>query len=112
MQKPTGYAGGGKRASGDVSLQKSSYVLNCMQAVNHIQAKNKEERYMKNQNNDTYILAQGKYPWGIIKNRKLNSKFVKCSKGVFQNRTLPISMIVGSNLTEQLNCIRKYDKII
>ena len=24
---------------------------------------------------------QGKYPWGIIKNRKLNSKFVKCSKG-------------------------------
>ncbi len=35
--------------------------------------------------------------------------------GVFQNRTLPISMIVkryGSNLTEQLNCIRKYDKIM
>lgn len=67
---------------------------------------------MKNQNNDTFSFAQGRYPWGIIKNRKLNSKFVKCSKGVFQNRTLPISMIVGSNLTEQLNCIRKYDKII
>ena len=35
--------------------------------------------------------------------------------GVFQNRTLPISMIVkryGSNLTEQLNCIRKYGKIM
>ena len=70
---------------------------------------------MKNQNNDTYILAQGKYPWGIIKNRKLNSKFVKCSKGVFQNRTPPISMIVkryGAILAEQLNCIRKYDKIM
>ena len=31
--------------------------------------------------NDKKILSQGKYPWGIIKNRKLNSKFVKCSKG-------------------------------
>ena len=59
LQKPTGYAGGGKKAlaSGDVSLQKSSFVLNCMQAGNRIQAKNKGERYMKNQNNDTYILA-------------------------------------------------------
>ena len=30
---------------------------------------------------DVRSLAQGKYHWGIIKNRKLNSKFVKCSKG-------------------------------
>ena len=63
---------------------------------------------MKNKPVNKYSLAQGKY-------RKLNSKFVKCSMGVFQNRTLPISMIVkryGSNLTEQLNCIRKYDKIM
>ena len=36
---------------------------------------------MREQNNITSSLAQGKYPWGIIKNRKLNSKFVKCSKG-------------------------------
>ena len=70
---------------------------------------------MKNQDNDTNSLAQGKYPWGIIKNRKLNSKFVKWSKGAFQNRTLPVFMVVKiyrSNLTEQLNYIRKYDKII
>ena len=25
---------------------------------------------MKNQNNDTFSLAQGKYPWGIIKTNK------------------------------------------
>lgn len=31
---------------------------------------------MKNQNNDTYSLAQGKYSWGIIKIGKANSKFV------------------------------------
>lgn len=30
---------------------------------------------MKNQDNDTYSLAQGKYPWEIIKIDKLNSKF-------------------------------------
>lgn len=36
---------------------------------------------MQGQNNIINSLAQGKYPWGIIKNRKLNSKFVKCSKG-------------------------------
>ncbi len=30
---------------------------------------------MKNQDNDTYSLAQGKYPWGLNQNLK-NSKFV------------------------------------
>ena len=32
-------------ASSDVSLQKSSFVLNCMQAGNRTQGKNKGERY-------------------------------------------------------------------
>ncbi len=36
---------------------------------------------MSETSNNINSLAQGKYPWGIIKNRKLNSKFVKCSKG-------------------------------
>ena len=40
-----------------------------------------EDIIMSEQNNVSKSLAQGKYPWGIIKNRKLNSKFVKCSKG-------------------------------
>lgn len=31
---------------------------------------------MKNQENDTFSLAQGKYPWGIVKNQT-NSKFVE-----------------------------------
>lgn len=30
---------------------------------------------MNNQENDTFGLAQDKYPWGIIKTGKLNSKF-------------------------------------
>ena len=32
-------------ASSDVSLQKSSFVLNCMRAGNRTQVKNKGERY-------------------------------------------------------------------
>lgn len=31
---------------------------------------------MKNQNNDTFSLAQGKYPWGFVK-KQINSKFVE-----------------------------------
>ena len=48
MQKTTGYAGGGKKralALSEESLQKSSFVLNCMQADNRTQVKNKGERY-------------------------------------------------------------------
>ena len=54
--------------------------LNVRLATVHKQGA-KEDVLIKNQENNTFSLAQGKYPWGIIKNRKLNSKFVKCSKG-------------------------------
>ena len=49
-----------------------------MSVENKTQSKDIKMRDLFNIKNS---LAQGKYPWGIIKNRKLNSKFVKCSKG-------------------------------
>ena len=48
VQGTTGYAGGEKKralALSEESLQKSSFVLNCMQADNRTQVKNKGERY-------------------------------------------------------------------
>ena len=58
------------------ALQIKTSDVRIVVAVNRKRKLTQEESKM-----DELSLSQGKYPWGIIKNRKLNSKFVKCSKG-------------------------------
>ena len=69
-------AGDGKKG---FSSSKSNYTkklqcakLNVRLATVH-KGSTQEDVLMKNQENDTFSLAQGKYPWGII----INSRFVK-----------------------------------
>ena len=50
---------------------------------------------MKNQENDTFSLAQGKYPWGII----INSRFVK----VVSSSPVTSTMIHGEKYCGQKN---------
>ena len=65
-------AGDGKKG---FSSSKSNYTkklqcakLNVRLATVH-KGSTQEDVLMKNQENDTFSLAQGKYPWGFIKNR-------------------------------------------
>ena len=74
-RKPTGYAGGGGGREKGFSSSKSNYTkklqcakLNVRLATVH-KGSTQEDVLMKNQENDTFSLAQGKYPWGFIKNR-------------------------------------------
>ncbi len=81
MQKTTGYAGGGKKSFSfkRCKFTKKLYCVKLMQAGNRTQVKNKGEGYVRNQNNDIYSLAQGKYSWGIRKTGGSSSKFVEAS---------------------------------
>ena len=72
-KKSTGYAGGGGGQGKGFSSSKRQYTkklrcakLNVRLATVHKKS-TQEDVLMKNQENDTFSLAQGKYPWGIIK---------------------------------------------
>lgn len=74
-KKSTGYAGGGGGQGKGFSSSKRQYTkklrcakLNVRLATVHKKS-TQEDVLMKNQENDTFSLAQGKYPWGFIKNR-------------------------------------------
>ena len=55
---------------------------------------------MKNQENDTFSLAQGKYPWGII----INSRFVK----VVSSSPVTSTMIADEKAARQKNHEKQY----
>lgn len=72
-KKSTGYAGGGGGQRKGFSSSKRQYTkklrcakLNVRLATVHKKS-TQEDVLMKNQENDTFSLAQDKYPWGFIK---------------------------------------------